>query len=51
MSYGVVFTPEAEEQLAELYRYIKDQASPEIALGAAKIYGLVCVSPIAWGGH
>ena len=32
MSYAVVFTPEAEEQLAELYRYIRDKASPEIAL-------------------
>jgi toxin ParE1/3/4 len=31
-TYSVVFTPEAEEQLAELYRYIKDEASPEIAL-------------------
>jgi toxin ParE1/3/4 len=31
-SYDVVFTPEAEEELAALYRYIKDQASPEIAL-------------------
>lgn len=32
MPYAVVFTPEAEEQLAALYRYIKDEASPEIAL-------------------
>ena len=30
-SYRVVFTPEAEEQLAELYRYVADNASPEIA--------------------
>ena len=29
---GVVFTPEAEEQLAELYRYIEENASPEVAL-------------------
>jgi toxin ParE1/3/4 len=29
---GVVFTPEAEEQLAELYRYIEESASPEVAL-------------------
>jgi plasmid stabilization system protein ParE len=27
----VVFTPEADEQLAALYRYIADTASPEIA--------------------
>lgn len=29
---GVVFTPEAEEQIAELYRYIEENASPEVAL-------------------
>ena len=32
MTYTVVFTPEAEEQLTKLYRYIKDEASPQIAL-------------------
>lgn len=32
MTYRVVFTPEAEVQLAELYRYIQGEASPEIAL-------------------
>jgi len=32
MTYTVVFTPEAEEQLAALYRYIEEKASPEIAL-------------------
>lgn len=31
MRYKVVFTPEAEEQLAELYRYIATSASPERA--------------------
>jgi toxin ParE1/3/4 len=31
MSYTVVFTPEAEEQLTELYGYIAAEASPEIA--------------------
>jgi toxin ParE1/3/4 len=30
-AYTVVFTPEAEEQLAKLYRYIAEHASPEIA--------------------
>jgi toxin ParE1/3/4 len=30
-SYNVVFSPESEEQLAELYRYIADNASPDIA--------------------
>jgi len=31
MAYAVVFTPEAEEQLAALYRYIAAAASPAIA--------------------
>ncbi|MCL2656731.1 MAG: type II toxin-antitoxin system RelE/ParE family toxin [Betaproteobacteria bacterium] len=31
MSYRVVFSPEAEEQLAALYRYIAAAASPSIA--------------------
>jgi len=31
MHYKVVFTPEAEEQLAELYRYIAISASPKRA--------------------
>ena len=31
MSYRIVFTPEAEEQLAALYRYISEAASPDIA--------------------
>ena len=31
-TYTVVFTPEAEEQLAQLYRYIAEHASSEIAL-------------------
>ena len=31
MSYTVVFTPEAEAQLTELYGYIDAEASPEIA--------------------
>ena len=31
MQYTVVFTPEALEQLAALYHYIADAASPEIA--------------------
>ena len=31
MNYSVVFSPEAEEQLVVLYRYIADAASPEIA--------------------
>jgi plasmid stabilization system protein ParE len=31
-TYSVIFTPEAEEQLIELYLYIAENASPEIAL-------------------
>ena len=31
MSHRVVFSPEAEDQLAELYRYIATAASPGIA--------------------
>jgi plasmid stabilization system protein ParE len=31
MSYHVVFSPEAEEQLAALYRYIADAATPDVA--------------------
>jgi plasmid stabilization system protein ParE len=31
MSYRVIFTPEAEEQLTALYRYIAEAASPDIA--------------------
>jgi toxin ParE1/3/4 len=30
MPYSVVFTPEAEEQLVELYRYIANDASPAV---------------------
>lgn len=31
MTYRVVFTPEAEAQLAELYRFLADAASPDLA--------------------
>lgn len=31
MSHQVVFSPEALEQLAELYRYIAEAASPDVA--------------------
>ncbi len=33
MSYRVIFSPEAEEQLVALYRYIADAASPAVASG------------------
>ncbi|PWC16562.1 plasmid stabilization protein [Brenneria roseae subsp. roseae] len=32
MDYQVVFAPEAEEQLAALYRYIAEAATPKTAL-------------------
>jgi plasmid stabilization system protein ParE len=31
MSYRVIFTPEAEDQLVALYHYIAEKTSPEIA--------------------
>ena len=31
MPYTIVFTPEAETQLTELYSYIAAEASPDIA--------------------
>lgn len=31
MSYRIIFTPEAADQLAALYHYIAEAASPEIA--------------------
>lgn len=31
MAYSVVFTPEAEAQIAELYHYIAQAASPDLA--------------------
>jgi toxin ParE1/3/4 len=31
MSYTVIFTPESEAQLTELYRYIAAASSPELA--------------------
>lgn len=31
MNHQVVFSPEALEQLAELYRYIAEAASPDVA--------------------
>lgn len=31
MTYRVIFSPEAQEQLVELYRYVAQAASPNIA--------------------
>ena len=32
MTYRVVFSPEAQEQLAELFQYVAEAASPDVAL-------------------
>ena len=40
MKYRVLFSPEAEEQLAALYGYIADAASPDIA--ATYTEAIVC---------
>ena len=50
MSYRVIFTPEAEDQLAKLYNYIADAASPDIAARYAEAIVSYCekldLSPI-----
>jgi plasmid stabilization system protein ParE len=40
MMYRVVFSPEAEEQLAALYKYIADVATPDIA--ARYVERIIC---------
>ena len=42
--YAVVFTPEAQEQLVALYRYIAVAASPEIAEGYVSSIVAYCES-------
>lgn len=42
--YRVVFSPEAEEQLANLYHYIAHAASPDIAANYAEAIGAYCES-------
>ena len=44
MRYRVVFTPEAEEQLADLYGYIAVAASPDIALRYTEVIVSYCES-------
>ena len=50
MSYSVFFTPEAEEQLAALYQYIDEAASPDLAARYAEAIINYCekldISPI-----
>jgi toxin ParE1/3/4 len=45
MSSTVVFTPEAEAQLIELYGYIAAEASPEIAARFTDAIVTYCESP------
>lgn len=38
MSYRVVFSPEAQEQLAELYRYIAEVANVSLTAAGSAAY-------------
>lgn len=44
MNYRVIFSPEAGEQLAALYRHIASAASPEIAARYAEAIVSYCES-------
>jgi hypothetical protein len=44
MSYRVIFSPETEEQLVALYRYIADAASSHIAAGYTEAIVSYCES-------
>lgn len=44
MSYRVVFSPEAEDQLAELFQYIAQASSPERAAGYTEAIVSYCES-------
>lgn len=44
MIYRVIFSPEAEEQLAALYRYIAAAASPDIAARYSEAIVTYCES-------
>ncbi len=44
MSHRVVFSPEALEQLAELYRYIAQAASPSVAFAYTEAIVSYCES-------
>jgi len=48
MSYRVVFSPEAEEQLAPLYGYIAAAASPDIAARYTEAIVCYCESLCAF---
>ena len=42
MSHRVVFSPEAQEQITSLYRYIADAASPSVAARYAEAIVSYC---------
>lgn len=44
MKFRVVFSPEALEQLAELYRYIAEAASPDVAAQYTEVIVSYCES-------
>ena len=52
MPYRVIFAPEAEEQLLELFDYIANAASPDIALRYTNALVSYCESlcnfPYSW---
>ena len=43
-TYRVLFSPESEEQLASLYRYIADAGSPQTALDYTEAIVVTCES-------
>ncbi|GAB7141645.1 hypothetical protein LRC484719_02300 [Mycobacterium riyadhense] len=47
MSFTVVFTPEAQDQLVELYRYIADAASSEGHEPYPCVFGNFCHCSLA----
>ena len=44
MSYRLIFSPEAEQQIVDLYRYIADAASPDMAAGYTEAIITYCES-------
>ncbi len=44
IAYTVVFTPEAQAQITDLYRYIAASASPEVAIRYTEAIMMYCES-------
>ena len=51
MSYAVVFSPEAEEPLAELYRHIAAAVSPDLAVRDTEAIVTYCVGRSISSNH